>query len=108
SPLYSPEWAAGAYLLARDWFAPRLVGKEIASGAELQAALAPFKGNPFARAAFDLAWWDLSARSASHPLWRLIGGRTERATVGADFGVMESVGALLDSVAAARALGYGR
>ena len=108
SPLYSPEWGSGAYILARDWFGPRLVGSDIATSAELQAVLAPFKGNPFARAVFDLAWWDLSARRASQSLWRLLGGRAEHATVGADFGVMETVDALLEAVASARALGYGR
>jgi len=108
SPLYSPEWGSGAYVLARDWFGPRLIGKDIATSADLQAELAPFKGNPFARAVFDLAWWDLSARLASQPLWRLLGGRSDQTMVGADFGVMESVDALLEAVASARACGYGR
>ena len=108
SPRYSPEWAAGAYSLARDWLAPQLVGRDIGSGAELQAVLAPFKGNPFAKAALDLAWWDLEARLRGKPLWQLVGGRSDRVEVGADFGVMETVAALLDSVAGACAAGFKR
>src|SRR3990172_4463814 len=58
-PSYSAEWAAGAYLLARDWLAPRLLGEEVESGEQLHEKLAEFKGNNFAKAALDLAWWDL-------------------------------------------------
>ncbi len=62
SPLYSPEWAGGVFALIRDWMAPRLLGREIGSGEALQQQLAPFKGNPFAKAGLDLAWWDLEAK----------------------------------------------
>src|SRR5947208_15680947 len=60
APTYSPEWAAGVFHVARTWLAPRLVGRTVASGAELQQRLAVVKGNPFAKAALDLAWWDRS------------------------------------------------
>ncbi len=62
APCYSPEWAGGVFATAKTWLAPRLVGQDIASGEELQKRLAIFKGNPFAKAGFDMAWWDLHAR----------------------------------------------
>ena len=95
SPLYSPEWAAGAYILARDWMAPLLLGREIESGEQLQEKLADFKGNKFARAGLDLAWWDLKAKLENKPLWKLLGGQSDTAEVGADFGVMETIDLLL-------------
>src|SRR5437879_695197 len=47
APTYSPEFAAGVFHVAKTWLAPRLVGQDITSGAELQQRLALFKGNPF-------------------------------------------------------------
>ena len=57
APCYSPEWAGGVFAVARDWLAPAIIGREIDSGAALQEALAIYKGNPFAKAVLDTAWW---------------------------------------------------
>ena len=62
APTYSPEWAAGVFHVAKTWLAPRLVRQDIASGPQLQERLALIKGNPFAKAGLDLAWWDLQAK----------------------------------------------
>ena len=40
SPNYSPEWAAGVYILVRDWLAPRLLEQDIESATQLQEKLA--------------------------------------------------------------------
>ncbi len=106
-PQYSPEWAAGAFLLLRDVLAPALVGREIPSGGALQDLLRPFKGNPFAKAGLDLAWWDLEAKLAGQPLWRLIGGGP-RLTVGADIAVMANIDDLLAAVGRALDEGFRR
>ncbi len=108
SPAYSAEWAAGAFLLVRDWLAPLVVGREVGSGAALQALLVRFRGNPFAKASLDLAWWDLHARLAGAPLWRALGGRGPTIDVGADLGVMESLDALLAEVERVVQAGFKR
>ena len=108
SPLYCPEWAGGVFLLIRDCLGPRLLHHEIDSGDELQRRLAPFKGNQFAKAALDLAWWDLYARAAEVPLWKVLGGRGPEAEVGADFGVMESLDLLLKTIDQAFQEGFKR
>lgn len=108
APGYSPEFAAGAYLILRDFLAPHLIGKDISTGDELQAALAHVKGNPFAKAALDLAWWDLHARLQGEPLWRILGGERQTVDVGADFGVMESIDALVRTMETALATGFKR
>ncbi|NLF30282.1 MAG: o-succinylbenzoate synthase [Planctomycetes bacterium] len=107
-PTYSPESAAGAFVTIRQYLAPRLVGRDIASGEELQALLAPIKGNRFAKAALDLAWWDLEARRRGMPLWRLLGGKGPDVMVGADFGVQDTIDELLALVAGAVADGFAR
>ncbi len=108
APAYSSEWARGVFIVVRDWLAPLLVGKEIASGEQLQRALSGIKGNYFAKATLDLAWWDLYARSMGKPLWQVIGGKNETVEVGADIGVMESLDALLAEVARAKDAGFKR
>jgi O-succinylbenzoate synthase len=108
TPTYSPEWAAGVFSVARTWLAPRLVGREVASASQLQEQLALVKGNYFAKAGLDLAWWDLHARRQGQPLYRLLGGEQATAAVGADFGVMDTIDALLEKVQEAVAAGYPR
>lgn len=98
APCYSPEWAGGAYALVRDRLAPALIGKGINSGEQLQGLLAVYKGNPFAKAVLDTAWWSLHARRECRPLAELLGATRKVVPVGADFGVMDSVDELLDSV----------
>ncbi len=108
APTYGPEWARAVFMTMRDWLAPRLVGQDIQSGAQLQALLATFKGNYFAKGGLDLAWWDLYARQRGEPLWRLIGGQSPTVDVGADIGVQDSIEALLPQVARVVEQGYKR
>lgn len=108
TPTYSPEWAAGVFTVARNWLAPRLIGQTIHTGAELQQQLALIKGNPFAKAGLDLAWWDLHARYRNQPLYRVLGGTDPTVTVGADFGIADSLDDLLRDVGAALAAGFPR
>jgi O-succinylbenzoate synthase len=95
APAYSGEWAHGCFQVVRDWLGPQLVGKRIDSGKELEKALGRFKGNYFAKASLDLAWWDLHARQRAQPLWRVLGGCKNQVDVGADFGTMDHVEDLL-------------
>ena len=107
-PQFCPEWAAGCFQLIAGTFRPLLLGKAFSSGAELQACLGSFKGNHFAKAAIDLAWWDLFTRLGEQPLWRAIGGENPSIAVGADIPVQPDRAALLGSVAAALDAGYPR
>jgi len=108
APCYSPEWAGGAFAVARDWLAPALVGKDLDSGAALQQHLAIYKGNPFAKAALDTAWWSLHCNIANRPLHEVLGATRTEAPVGADFGVMDKVDDLLEGVGRAVAEGFPR
>jgi len=97
-PCYSPEYAEGVFTLIKNCLAPRLLGKTIPSGAALQSALKIFKGNYFAKAALDNAWWDLYATSLNKPLYAVLGGKRRTVSTGADFGVRDSVDALVELV----------
>ncbi|MEK6237459.1 MAG: o-succinylbenzoate synthase [Planctomycetales bacterium] len=108
APCYSPEWAGGAFACIRDWLAPAVVGERIESGDALQDRLARFKGNPFAKAALDNAWWNTHALSEGKPLHQLIGPARETVEVGADFGVMDSIDDLLQAMGTAFDEGFRR
>ena len=108
APCYSPEWAGGLFAVARDWLAPAIVGCEITSPQELQQKLAIFKGNPFAKAVLDTAWWSLSSKTSGVPLHVLLGASRNQVPVGADFGVMDSLDDLLQSVGQAVDEGFPR
>lgn len=107
-PAYCPEFAAGQFLLSQQIIAPALLGKEIASGSQLQAELAWIKGNNFAKAQFDLAWWDLFAKLQNRPLWQVLGGRGPEVETGEDFGILDRVETLIDKMRTAEAQGYKR
>ena len=108
APCYSPEWAAGVFACVRDWLAPAIVGRAIGSGDDLQAKLAHFKGNQFAKGALDTAWWVLEATRRGMPLYKLLGGKEAAVGVGADFGVMDSIDELLSGMQAAVDAGFPR
>lgn len=98
APCYSPECSLGIYGVARDWLGPALLGQEISSGEDLQKRLAIYKGNPFAKAMFDNAWWSLQSKLTGQPLHRLLGATRDQVAVGADFGVMDSIDDLLSNI----------
>ena len=71
SPTYSNEHAAGMFCVLKEHFASRVVGQEFATSAELHDALQFFKGNQFAKAALDNAWWGLQSVARGLPLHQL-------------------------------------
>ena len=85
-----------------------LLGKDIQSGDQLQNMLKFIKGNPFAKSGFDMAWWDLAAKMNNTPLWKYIGGVNKTFACGADFGIQDSLGMLIDKVGKAVKAGYPR
>lgn len=95
APCYSPEYAEGLYLTAKKWFAPTLLAQDIVSGDDLQSRLSHFKGNQFAKALFDNAWWVLKSRLENQPLHQLWGASRTEVPVGDDFGIRDSFDDLL-------------
>jgi len=108
APSASPEWAAGVFGCIRDWLSPALVGHSFRSGAELDQRWLSVRGNRFAKAALDAAWWDLKARMEQKPLDELLGGRRKAIELGVSFDRMASIDELLAAMAAAFEEGFAR
>ena len=97
-PTYSPDFANAVYDLSCNLIAPFLLGKDIDSGEDLQKKLSWIKGNPFAKGAFDQAWWDIFAKMQNKPLWQLIKGNSGQFTRGDAYGIQESLDVLLEKI----------
>jgi len=72
---YDPAFAAGARAALAE-MAPGLIGCDAAQpGAAARRMDALLKGHPYAKAALDMAFWDLLGKRARLPLAELLGGR---------------------------------
>ncbi len=108
TPTYSPEYAGGVYDLITSLLAPLLVGQELPTAEALLDILAPYKGNYYAKAALESAWWTLQSALQGVPLHRLLGGVTRPVAAGADLGVQDSIDILLNKIENAIERGFKR
>lgn len=84
------EWSSGVYESIKENLMPVLAEIfAIQDGENLNEILSPIKGNRHAKAAFDMAYWDLQARQNSEPLWKTLGGSKKPIDLGLTFDRME-------------------
>lgn len=107
-PAYSAEHTLATFHTLREHMAPRIIGQDLETARDLLDRLAFIKGNQFARAALDIAWWVLDAKRRGLPLHRALGGTAERVAVGADFGIQDSLDALMQKIQGAIDAGFPR
>src|SRR5712691_4259984 len=75
-PTWSEESAESVAATIERYVAPWLVGRDGAEVEPLRQEMARrVQGNPFARAAVEMALWDLNGRALDVPVHRLLGGR---------------------------------
>jgi O-succinylbenzoate synthase len=108
APLTSPEWAGGAFACIKQHLGPAVVGSDANDGDELAERMEPMRGNRFAKAALDMAFWDLRARQQGRPLHALLGGTREAIDVGLTFDQVDSHDLFLESIKEAFAAGFPR
>ena len=107
-PAYSAEHTLATFHTVREHLAPRLVGEDVRSAADLLQRLDFVKGNQFARAALEIAWWVLEAKRQGLPLHAALGGKGDHVAVGADFGVQDSLDILMAKIQGAIDQGFPR
>ena len=75
-PTWSEESAESVAAIVERYIAPWLRGSEATGIEAVSREMARrVQGNPFARAAVEMALWDLNARALGVPIHRLLGGR---------------------------------
>ncbi len=107
-PFYLPETNDTALHVLRDFLVPMAFALEIDGPRDVLPALARVRGHEMAKAALEMAVWELWARRGGVPLWRLLGGRGGEIDAGVSVGLQKDEGALLEKVEAEVAAGYRR
>ncbi len=108
SPTYLDESAGSVFYNVSKIFGPHVVGREYDTAAHLNKRLSIFKGNSFAKAAIEIAWWTLQSAITGTPLHRLLGGHARELPMGAAFDVQPTIDALLAKIQGAVDQGYPR
>jgi o-succinylbenzoate synthase len=107
-PYYSAETNDTAWQIITEFVAPRVLGVDFAHPRDVFPALKAIRGHNMAKAAVEMAAWDLYARQRAEPLRVTLGGTRERIASGVSIGIQDSLGDLVRKVEHERASGYQR
>ncbi len=107
-PYYSAETNETVWHIIAAFVAPRVVGVEFAHPREIFGALKAIRGHNMAKAAVEMAAWDLFARQRGEPLSRTLGGTRDRIASGVSIGIQDSLDELVAKVERELAAGYRR
>jgi O-succinylbenzoate synthase len=107
-PFYSAETTHTCWHVLETYLVPAVLGLRVAHPRELAGAMRRVRGHSMAKAALEMAAWDLAARQAGVPLAALLGGTREAIASGVSIGIQPSIGALVERVAAELEAGYQR
>jgi o-succinylbenzoate synthase len=107
-PYYLPETNGTVRHVLRDFLAPLVLSGDVASPRDVLPLFARVRGHEMAKAALEMAVWELWARRERAPLYRLLGGRGGEIASGVSIGLQKDVPALLEKVATEVAAGYRR
>ena len=108
TPFYSAETTTTAWHIIKDFLAPLVLGRTFEHPRDVFPALRPVRGHQMAKAAIEMAAWDLSARTENVALKTLLGGTRDRIESGVSIGIQDSLDDLAERIAAERAAGYRR
>jgi len=107
-PYYSAETNETAWHIITDFIAPRVIGVDFDHPRDVFPALKAIRGHNMAKAAVEMAAWDLFARQRNEPLSRVLGGGRERIASGVSIGIQDSLQDLAAKVERELAAGYRR
>ena len=108
NPYYSSETTATAWHIILDFVAPLVLGRQFAHPREIYDALHVIRGHNMAKAAVEMAAWDLFAKQQGAPLCRVLGGTRTTIESGVSIGIQDSLEELVERVGIERAAGYKR
>lgn len=108
TPYYSSETTETAWHVITEFIAPRLLGKSVTHPRDVFDLLRPIRGHNMAKAAVEMAVWDLAARQRNVPLSTLLGGCRTAIESGVSIGIQDSLDQLVEKVATELAAGYRR
>jgi O-succinylbenzoate synthase len=107
-PFYLPETNATALHILSEFLVPMALETEVAHPRDYVGLFARVRGHEMAKAALEMAAYELLARQESAPLYRVLGGRGGEIASGVSVGLQADVAATLDKVSAEVGAGYRR
>jgi O-succinylbenzoate synthase len=107
-PFYSEETTATAWYVLSRQLIPSVLGRSFGHARDVPASWTRVRGHRMAKAALEMAIWDLQARLEGRPLCELLGAAPRPIAAGVSIGIQPSPEALVDRVAAELADGYRR
>ncbi|MEW6320722.1 MAG: o-succinylbenzoate synthase [Acidobacteriota bacterium] len=108
NPYYSAETTETAWHIITEFIAPLVLDRDVVHPREVFPALARIRGHNMAKAAVEMAAWDLYARAQGEPLARTLGGTRPRIASGVSIGIQDSLDDLAAKVEKELAAGYRR
>ena len=108
NPSYSYEDAETAWHLLSAYVLPEIVGSEFDKPENLLDPVRWIRGHPMAKAAVEMAGWDLAARAEGVSLSKKLGGEREFVPVGVSVGIKPTDAELQDQVQGYVEEGYAR
>ena len=103
NPFYSSETTRTAWHIISEFVAPVVLGRTFSHPREVFPALRSIRGHNMAKAAVEMAAWDLFAKQQGLPLCRVLGGSEtlieSGIASGVSIGIQDSLEELADRVA---------
>ncbi len=107
-PFYSDEWTDTAWATLSEFLAPMILGKQFETAAGVFPLMKLVRGHRMAKATLETACWDLEAKNAGVPLWKLLGGTRSEIACGVSIGIQDSPDMLLEKIRREVDAGYQR
>jgi O-succinylbenzoate synthase len=108
NPYYSSETNDTAWHIISEFISPLVLGRDFEHPSEIFDALRIIRGHNMAKAAVEMAAWDLYARQHGQPLREVLGGTRSAIESGVSIGIQDSLEQLVERVTIERAAGYRR
>ncbi|MEK5146205.1 o-succinylbenzoate synthase [Psychrobacillus sp. FSL K6-4615] len=108
APWYTEETVQTTLHMIRDFLIPLVLNKEISHPDEVSEIFATIRKNNMAKAAVEVAIWDLYAKRTDQSLSQALGGVTEKIEVGISIGIQTTTEKLLEVVSNYIQEGYKR
>ena len=107
-PSYSYETTETAWHILHQYVLPALLRREILGPEDAASGLSTVRGHPMAKAAAEMAVWDIQAKDLDVPLWELLGGSNSGVPVGVSLGLEPNDDALVEKIGEYLTKGYAR
>jgi o-succinylbenzoate synthase len=107
-PFYNYETTETSWHIIKDFLVPQMLKSAYDHPDQVDRSFKAIRGHNMAKAALETAFWDLTARACSMPLYRLIGGERTRIPCGVSIGIQDTPEDLLARIETELASGYQR